>query len=266
MEVYGLVGKPVGHSLSPPVHEAAYDAVGLDARYVLFEPSPDALGRALDGAQALGVAGLNVTVPYKESVLDMVEPDDRAAQIGAVNTVTFPGSGPPIGHNTDVTGVQRAFDHHDVQMAGADAVVVGAGGAGRACTWALVEAGASVSILNRTKARADRLAEASGAKAFGMDALADRLSDAAILVNATTVGMNEDRSVVPRDALHSELTVLDAVYKPLETRLLREAAAVGAETIDGGWMLLFQAASAFEIWTDLEAPLGPMNDALRARL
>lgn len=248
------------------MHEAAYDAVDLDAKYVTFEPDPDTLERAIDGAEALGMSGLNVTVPFKESVLDVLTVEEQAARIGAVNTVTFPAEGSPIGHNTDLTGVHRTFEHHDVTMAGEEAVVIGAGGAGRACTWALVDAGARVSILNRTKSRAERLADESGATAYGMAALKQRLTEASILVNATTVGMNEDRSVVPTDALHADLTVMDAVYTPLKTRLLRDASAIGARTIDGGWMLLFQGAAAFEIWTDEEAPISAMNEALRAHL
>src|SRR6056297_1387436 len=102
MDVFGLLGNPVGHSLSPPMHEAAYDALGIDARYVTFEPAPDDLGAAVEGAQALGVAGLNVTIPFKEDVLAHVEPDDLAARIGAVNTLDFTdGDAPPTGHNTD---------------------------------------------------------------------------------------------------------------------------------------------------------------------
>ena len=263
MDVFGLLGNPVGHSLSPPMHEAAYEELGLDARYVTFEPARDDLTRALDGAEALGIVGLNVTIPFKRDVLSLVEPDELAARIGAVNTVDVAAS---TGHNTDAAGVVRALDTHDVSLEGV-AVVVGAGGAGRAASFALADEGMTVRIANRTVQRAHDLAdEIPNATGHGLEGLTSLLSDADILVNATSVGMEKDVSPVPADALHGDLAVLDAVYRPLETRLLRDAAATGAATIDGGWMLLYQGAEAFECWTGLPAPVTAMNDALRNRL
>jgi shikimate dehydrogenase len=265
MQVFGLLGNPVGHSLSPPMHEAAYAELGMDARYVTFEPSPEALPAALDGAAALGIAGLNVTIPFKRDVLDLVEPDDLAARIGAVNTVDLSG-GRPTGHNTDAEGVLRAFERHGVALDGA-AVVVGAGGAGRAAAFALADAGMTVRIANRTVERAEELAGAvEGASGHSLNALDDLLADASVLVNATSVGMEEDATPVPATALHGGLAVLDAVYRPVETRLLRDAAAAGATTVDGAWMLLYQGIAAFERWTGRDAPVDAMNGALRARL
>jgi shikimate dehydrogenase len=264
MDVFGLIGNPVGHSLSPPMHESAYDELGIEARYVTFEPDPDALPAALAGAEALGIAGLNVTIPFKRDVLSLVEPDDLAARIGAVNTVDF--SGTPTGHNTDAEGVVRAFERHDVDLEGS-AVVVGAGGAGRAAAFALADEGMEVRIANRTVERAEELAGAvEGATAHPLATLPDLLADASVLVNATSVGMEEDVSPVPEAALHGGLAVLDAVYRPIETRLLREAGAAGATTVDGAWMLLYQGVAAFERWTGREAPVDAMNRALRSRL
>jgi shikimate dehydrogenase len=268
MDVYGLIGNPVGHSLSPPMHEAAYEALGLDARYVTFEPSPERLGAALDGAAALGVAGLNVTIPFKRDVLELVDPEPLAARIGAVNTVDFSTS-PPTGHNTDAAGVVRALARHDVAVSGADAVVVGAGGAGRATAFALADAGATVHVANRTASRATDLAaalDAPDATAGGLDSLEDAVPDADLLVNATSVGMEAEETPVPAALLHADLAVLDAVYAPLRTRLLRDAEAAGATTVDGAWMLLFQGVEAFERWTGRDAPVDAMNRALRAEL
>lgn len=269
MDVYGLIGRPVEHSLSPLIHEAAFAALDMDARYVTFEPNPDAGTAAVGSAETLGIRGLNVTVPFKQDVLGAVVPTDLAERIGAVNTVDF-ATNPPTGDNTDVAGVRRAFSHHDVALEG-KAVVVGAGGAGRATAYGLADAGMSVDIANRTVdtavTLADRLAEAGWtATGYGLDALPELLPTADVLVNATTVGMDEDRSPVPRHALHGDLAVLDAVYSPIETRLLREADAAGAVTIDGGWMLLFQGAAAFERWTGREAPTDAMRRALREQL
>ncbi|WP_435361103.1 shikimate dehydrogenase [Haloarchaeobius sp. DFWS5] len=267
MQVFGLVGNPVGHSLSPPMHEAAYAEHGLDARYVTFEPDPAALDGAIEGAEALGISGLNVTIPFKQDVLGLVEPDDLAARIGAVNTIDFTGER-PTGHNTDAGGALRSLREQGVaDLNGATAVVVGAGGAGRAVAFALADAGSTVHVVNRTVERATDLAAAvPGAAGHGLDALGELVPAADVLVNATSVGMDEDATPVPADCLHSDLVVLDAVYSPLETRLLRDAAAAGATTVDGAWMLLYQGAEAFERWTGLEAPIDAMNDALRTNL
>ncbi|MXR52870.1 shikimate dehydrogenase [Halovenus sp. WSH3] len=272
MDVYGLIGNPVGHSLSPPMHEAGYERCGLDARYVTFEPAEDEGAQAVRSAAHLGVNGLNVTIPFKQDVLDAVEPDPLAARIGAVNTVDF-GTDPPTGYNTDAVGVVRALEHHDISISGR-AVVVGAGGAGRAAAFGLADRGVAVDIANRTVEKATALAEevteaeavAGTATGQGLEDMAALLADADLLINATSVGMEEDRSPVPAEALHGDLAVLDAVYAPLETRLLRDAAAAGAETIDGAWMLLYQGVEAFERWTGESAPVEAMNEALRSGL
>jgi shikimate dehydrogenase len=270
MHVFGLIGNPVGHSLSPPMHEAAYDALGMDARYVTFEPAPETVERAVDGAAALGIEGLNVTIPFKRDVLDLVDPDPLAARIGAVNTVDF-STDPPRGYNTDAAGVRRALAHHGASPSGS-AVVVGAGGAGRAVAFTLADSCRSVHVANRTVERAESLAADvrdatdTTVTAGGLDSLADRVPDADLLVNATSVGMDDDATPVPADLLHADLAVLDAVYSPAETRLLRDAAAAGATTVDGAWMLLFQGVVAFERWTGRDAPVDAMNEALRARL
>jgi len=266
MQVFGLLGNPVGHSLSPPMHEAAYDALGMEARYLAFEPDPGDLREAVHGADALGIRGLNVTIPFKRDVLKHVDPDDLAGRIGAVNTIDF-SSDPPSGHNTDAGGAVRALTSHGVGVSGREAVVVGAGGAGRAVAFALADAGATVAVANRTVERAHALADdVPGATGHGLDDVESLVAGADLLVNATSVGMEEDRSPVPAGALHADLAVLDAVYRPVETRLLREADEAGATTVDGAWMLLYQGAESFERWTGRDAPIDAMDAALRERL
>ena len=263
MQVFGLLGNPVEHSLSPPMHEAAYRELDMDARYVTFEPEPEDLETAVEGARALGISGLNVTIPFKQDVLSLCEPDELASRIGAVNTLDF-GGGTLTGHNTDAVGVTRALRHHDVALSGR-AVVIGAGGAGRAAAFALADTGMSVAVANRTAERAHALAgELDDGSGHALDALSDLLAEADVLVNATSVGMNSDESPAPNDALHGDLAVLDAVYSPIETRLLRAAESVGATTIDGAWMLLYQGVAAFERWTGRDAPVDEMNETLRA--
>lgn len=266
MDVYGLIGNPVGHSLSPPMHEAAYDERDIAASYVTFEPDPEDIEAVFDGAQALGIAGLNVTIPFKQSVVPFVNTDPLAERVGAVNTIDF-GTTPPDGYNTDVTGVRRAFQHHNVELTGTTTVIIGAGGAGRAVAVALSERASAVRIANRTVPRAEELADNfSNGSAHELSAVPELIENADILVNATSVGMEEDESPVPASALHRGLTVLDAVYRPLQTRLLRDAEEAGAETIDGAWMLLFQGVEAFEQWTGRSAPVSVMNAALREHI
>ncbi|RNJ25826.1 shikimate dehydrogenase [Halosegnis longus] len=266
MHVFGLLGNPVEHSLSPPMHEAAYAERDLDARYVTFEPTTETLPQALDGADALNIRGLNVTIPFKQQAHDLVEPDDLAARIGAVNTLDFSGE-TVTGHNTDAAGAVRALGHHDVDLSGT-AVVVGAGGAGRAVAFGLADAGMNVEIANRTVETARELAaEIPRASGHGLPDLPRLIEEASVLVNCTSVGMDDrEQTIVPGDALHADLAVLDAVYTPLDTRLLREADAAGATTVDGAWMLLFQGVEAFELWTGEDAPVDAMNRALRDRL
>ncbi|PSQ18846.1 shikimate dehydrogenase [Halobacteriales archaeon QS_8_69_26] len=269
MDVYGLVGNPVGHSLSPAMHEAAYDALGVDARYVSFEPDRGDLAAAVAGARALGIEGINVTIPFKEEVLELdgIIPDDSAQQIGAANTLDLSGE-TVTAHNTDATGARRALIESGVTLQDATVTVVGAGGAGRAITVSLVRAGANVRVVNRTLDRAERLAEEAGERvsAYPLSDVPSLLGDSDVLVNATSVGMETESSPVPAEAVHGELTVFDAVYRPLQTRLLRDAQAAGAKTIDGARMLLYQGAAAFEIWTGHAAPVDEMERTLYDRL
>jgi len=266
MDVYGIIGNPVEHSLSPPMHQAAFDELGTDAKFVTFEADPERVEAAFRGAETLGVDGLTVTLPFKHDALEFSDPSERAQRVGAVNTIDFTDS-PPAGYNFDLSGTLRAFEHHDVDLAGAEAVVVGAGGAARAIAFGFEEGGADVAIANRTVERAHDLAdEVPGASGHGLDELPELMAEADVVANATSVGLESDESVAPADAWHGDLTAFDAVYTPLETRFLADAAAAGAQTIDGAWMLLFQGVEAFETWTGEDAPVEQMNEALRSHL
>ena len=269
MDLYGIIGDPVEHSLSPPMHGAAYEATGMDATYLRYRVDEEDVRDAVCGADSLNVDGLNVTVPHKRTVagLDEVVLDETAERIGAVNTLEF---GDRIrGYNTDAAGALRAL-RRETTVEGKRVVVVGAGGAGRAIAFALAEEGAKVAITNRTESKAESLAdeinETGVADGYGLDALGDVVPDADVVVNATTVGMEEEVSPVPADALRKHHVVFDAVYTPLRTRLLRDAAEAGATTIEGAWMLVYQGAEAFEVWTGRDAPVEAMNEALREEL
>jgi len=270
MDVYGIIGDPVEHSLSPPMHAAAYDESGVEAVYHRFRVEEGGVQEAVEGAAALGFDGLNVTVPHKEAVasLPTVELEPVAERIGAVNTLDFGDDG-IRGYNTDAFGALRAIER-ETDVDGDRVVLVGAGGAARAIAFELAANGATVAIANRTESKAESLAEevseVGAAGGYGLDVLGDVVPDADIVVNATTVGMEEDVSPVPAELLREHHVVFDAVYTPLRTRLLRDAEEAGATTVDGAWMLVHQGAEAFEIWTGSDAPAEAMNTALREEL
>lgn len=261
MEVYGLIGDPVDHSASPALFDAAFEATDIDACYVTFPVRASALSTAIAGAAALGIEGLNVTTPHKTAILEYVEPDVTAERVGAVNTIAFDDD-PPRATNTDARGFERLL--MDLDLTPGRALVLGAGGAAHAYTDALQSAGWSMTIANRTPAAARRLAagrrQASGMPLEAAGAIAPEVD---LIVNATTVGMGEpSQSPLPSGVIDADHTVIDAVYDPLETALLRDARAVGATTVDGHRLLLEQAVAAFSFWHGDNPPREAMAAAL----
>jgi shikimate dehydrogenase len=256
-------------SLGRTMHEAGYRALGLPWIYAPFAVSRDLEG-AVRGMRALGIRGLGVSMPHKLAVgrwLDALDP--LAARIGAVNTIVNDG-GHLVGHNTDAWGAVAALrEVRDPR--GAAILVLGAGGAARAVVFGLVDAGASVTVSNRSVERARELAGAAGAAGVvPWGAVADAVARHDVLVNATSVGMVApgEPAGAPIDAaaLRSGMVVMDIVYKPIETELVRAARAARATTIHGGRMLLHQAARQFALYTREEAPLAAMDAALRAAI
>jgi shikimate dehydrogenase len=269
-QVFGVFGDPVGHSLSPAMHNAAFSALGMDCIYHAFRVTPEKLEKAILGAEAMGFGGINLTVPLKEKALklDFVKPDPLAKRIGAVNTLVFGKKGDIQGYNTDGPGAKQALLDTGVEIRGSRMVVAGAGGAARAVAFQLAADGADITVINRTEERAVGLArEISSAdlpgkiRGTGLSGLKELLRDADVLINTTTLGMhpNTDATIVTAEELHSGLTVFDIVYNPLETRLLREARTSGAKTISGVLMLVYQGAEAFRLWTGVEPPLELMK-------
>jgi len=241
------------------MHNAAFEALGIDAIYTAFDVAPAALGAAIAGARALGIRQLAVSLPHKQAVMaHLDEIDETARQIGAVNTVTL-RDGRLIGANTDWLGAVRAIERQ-CPLSGARAVVLGAGGTARAVTYGLLARGASVTVLNRTLERASALAGDLGAdRAGGLDDLAGLEPD--ILVNTTSVGLGSDESPVAASLHRAGTVVMDAVYQPERTRLLRDAEEHGAVAIGGKWMLVHQAAEQIRLWTDRDAPIEAMSEA-----
>jgi len=267
-----VLGHPVAHSLSPRMHNAAFRAQNVDMVYLAFDVRRDRLRQAVEGLRALGMRGANVTLPYKEEVvplLDVVAP--AAARLGAVNTIVN-DQGSLIGHNTDVAGFLAALRKVRPQGAqGLRCLVVGAGGAARAVVAALTEdRAAEIWIHNRTQQRAVALCES--AQIWGASRC--EVADAAhlkvlaagvdLLVNATSVGLSPavKDSAVPVDIVDSHHLVLDVVYGPHPTALVATAAARGAIALDGREMLVMQAADSYHLWTGLEPPLQAMRESL----
>ncbi len=257
--VYGLLGRPVAHSLSPALHNAAFAHARLNAVYLPFEArSPQEL---LDSIGAFRLAGLSVTHPHKQSILRLLDAVDLLAEsIGAVNTVVVRGGGKLFGCNTDYVGLLRTLQRH-VALEGARVLLVGAGGAARACAFALATAGAFISVTARRSAAARALARAIGGETVPRVALRRRRFDA--IVNCTPVGQTPDVDASPLQA--NELNgrvVFDLVYNPIETQLLRLARRRGCRIVPGWQMLVEQGAAQFEIWTGLRAPLAVMRRAV----
>lgn len=258
-QLCGVLLHPAGHTRSPAMHNAAFAALGLDAVYLAFDVAPAALGSAIAGARALGIPQLAISIPHKEAVITHIDAlDGTARQIGAVNTVTRRGDS-LVGSNTDWLGAVRAIER-ETPLAGRNVVVLGAGGTARAVVWGVRERGARVAVLNRTPERARRLADELGVGRVGaLDELAGLPCD--VLVNTTSVGLRTDASPIAADAIPTGAVVLDAVYDPPRTRLLRDAEARGARTVGGKWMLVYQAAEQLRLWSDREPPIDVMADA-----
>lgn len=251
-------------SLGAAMHLAAYRALDLAFTYVPFAVTD--LESAIRGMRALGIRGLGISMPFKQAVMPFLdELDPIAGTIGAVNTVVNEG-GRLIGHNTDWIGALRAVEE-ERPVAGARVLLIGAGGAARAIAFGVKERGGALSIANRDVEKARSLAAETGGQARGLEELA-RAGDYDVVINATSAGMVEvdPKSLVPEEALREGLTVMDIVYKPIETELIKAARRRGAKAIHGGRMLLHQAARQFELYTGAMAPLAAMDEALRAQI
>jgi shikimate dehydrogenase len=267
----GLIGAPIAQSAAPAMHEQAGDALGVRCHYQLIEVAgADAAGlRALlDGVRRLGFAGVNVTFPYKEAVVPLLdEMSARARDIGAVNTVVV-RDGRLIGHNTDTTGFERAIADLVAASNRGAVALIGAGGVGKAIAFALASLGVvGISIFDADRAKAERLAMQlrDRLEARVADDIADALQGAAGVVNATPVGMLPDRGMaVPEALLNRGLWVADAVYTPLWTPLLTAAKARGARLMTGRELAIYQAADAFELFTGLKPPVDVIQNAFDA--
>jgi shikimate dehydrogenase len=262
--IAAVIGSPISHSLSPAIHNAAFAAAKRSGEYVAVECGVSDIDTTMEKLQSAGLVGLSVTMPLKEVVidcLDFVTPD--ADFLNAVNCISFGPTG-SVGHNTDGDGCCDALtEQGGARLRGATVVVLGAGGTARSIALALVRRGAHVVIVNRTQSHAMELVNSFSG--FGDEvsiSVADQsaIASASILINATSVGMNSSEMPVDAFELHNRLTVLDAVYSPLETALLAAARVAGATVVDGLWMLIHQARHQQKLW------FGEFSDASAMRL
>ncbi len=268
-----LIGHPVGHSLSGVMQQAAFDALGIDATYELLDRTALQLPEAINALRDDEYLGANVTVPHKERTVPLVDRlTEEAHATGAVNTITREGKR-LVGHNTDVPGFKVALDKLvGRQKMPRHAVVFGAGGGARAVVSSLISDGFQrVVVFNRHLHRAEGLVRHFARSAAHMELRAmpwhesvieAELSKTKVLINATSIGLIGDDTPVPGDLIPPDLLVLDLIYNPPQTRLLREAAAAGCQTMNGEVMLLHQGAAAFNLWTGQTAPLDLMQQKL----
>ena len=266
-----LIGHPVAHSLSGAMQQAAFDELGIDARYELWDKAPIELADAVGELRTDDFLGANVTIPHKERVVPMVDRlTEEASATGAVNTLTREGKR-LVGHNTDVAGFKVALDKLvGRQKMPKQALILGAGGGSRAVVYGLIREGFQrIVVFNRHLHRAEGLVKHFARQASHMELrampwhesiLESEIAKTKVLINATSIGLTNDVSPLPAEVLHDDLLVLDLIYA--KTTLLRDAAAAGATTLDGELMLLHQGAAAFTLWTGQPAPLELMQSKL----
>jgi shikimate dehydrogenase len=268
---FAVIGDPIAHSASPRMFRWLAGQLGLALSYEPVRVPAESLAAFLEEARAGRWDGVSVTIPHKQNALVLADRSDpRAARTGAANCLVRGPSGRLVAHNTDVEGIVKALDHHGVSLGGARVLLLGAGGAARAAAAAVREqGGARLWIANRHPARALELASAFDGEAVPLTAaaLAPVVPGVDVVLQATSVGLDapEDSPLPPGCVLHDRLTVMDMVYRPLRTRLLRDAEQAGARTVDGFWMLVFQGLVQLRLWTGAEVG-GPLALALHTHL
>jgi shikimate dehydrogenase len=276
VRVYCVIGDPIEHSLSPIMHNRAFEKMGIDAIFIPFRVKKRLLSDAISGIRGLDIHGFNVTIPHKTSIIiHLDEVDPTAMDIGAVNIV-HNIKGRLVGYNSDGLGAIRTLEENQIQLGKSNVVIVGAGGAAKAISYQLIERCRRLVILNRTVVSANSLASKLRTR-FNREVYSYRLSnrnlkeslkDAHLLINTTSIGMYPriDQSLVDKNILRPGLCVFDIIYNPVETRLLRDARTIGAKTISGVDMLVYQGALAFEEWTGCRAPIEVMKKAVLSKL
>jgi shikimate dehydrogenase len=275
-KICAVIGDPIAHTLSPTIHNAAFKHLKLDFVYLAFRVKANDLENAMQGIRELGIHGLNVTMPHKNTVVNYLDEMDPTVQfLGSANTI-LNREGKLSGFNTDGVGALQALRENGVDLAEKKVLLLGAGGAAKAIAFSLAPEVGELTVLNRATEKATKLAEAlrqisdktiTGGS-LSRDVISKNMADSDALINATSVGMRPaaGQSVVPPQSLRSDLTVMDIVYNPIETKLAKDAKAAGAKVINGVEMLIHQGAASFKIFTGKSAPIEVMRKAALNKL
>jgi len=274
--IYGVIGDPIEHSLSPTIQNAAFDALKMDCVFLAFQVKMGEVENAIRGMRGLAIAGLNVTMPHKSTVIPFLDEVEQAARfLDSVNTIRQ-DNGKLSGFSTDGIGALDALKHNGVGLKGKKVLLLGGGGAAKAIAYMLAGEVAELVILNRSPEKIRHLTERLNRqfKARVTDgllepnAIQENIRDADVLINATSVGMHPDEahSLVESNLLRSDMTVMDIVYNPVETQLVKNAKAAGAKVVSGVEMLVHQGAASFKIWTGKAAPIEVMRKAALNKL
>lgn len=268
-KTFCIIGDPIDHSLSPAIHNAAFNALGLNCSYIAFRVQEDQLKNSLDSLRAIKIGGFNVTMPHKVKVLDYVDYQDKTVQlVGAANTVNNE-DGKFCAYNTDVIGFIKPLHSRKIDFNGFEILVLGAGGAARAVVVALSgEKGiTNINIFNRNTDRSTELSNI--VKKLGLEAtiisnddIQNIASKSNLIINTTPLGMNNEKSLIKSTSIKKDAIVYDIVYKPIITNLVENARTAGAEVVYGYEMLLEQATASFNIWLQMDPPIESMKKVL----
>ncbi|WP_456278212.1 shikimate dehydrogenase [Bacillus sp. AK128] len=273
-KIYGVIGDPIGHSMSPDMHNESFKALGINGIYKAFHVTPERLQGAIEGVKGLGISGLNVTIPHKVTVMEYLDKiDPLAAQIGAVNTIVNE-NGILIGYNTDgigyITGLKEVL--RERSLASSSILIIGAGGASRAIYFSLLAEGVQqVDIANRTVESARAMVDAqmsSSSRALALKEAENLIQQYDIIINTTSIGMHPYQNEVPIsiNQIKENTVISDIIYNPLETKWIKEAKAKGAITQNGVEMFVFQGALAFEKWTGIYPDTDIMRNVILTKL
>jgi len=264
-KLYGIIGNPVSHSISPAIHNAAFKEKGLNNVYVPLKIAN--ICTFMKECRKIDFQGFSITIPHKESVLPFLDDVDHTARkIGAINTIANQ-NGKLIGYNTDcmaaVMGLECSLKESNDTLNNKKVSIIGAGGAARAIAFGLKEKGCNITIYNRTLERAEKLSHDVKCRFESLEAIHNLDSD--ILINTTSIGMfpNVDQTPVSKNILKDGMVVFDAVYNPMETRLLRDAKEKGCHTVNGLSMFINQAAEQFKLWTNIDPPAELMSNVVK---
>lgn len=273
-----MIGDPVSHSMSPQIHNSAFQACGIDMVYVAFHVRKGEVGKALEGVRSLGIRGLSVTIPHKVDILPYLDEIDTVSEnVGSINTVVNEGDR-LVGYSTDGPGALRALEAAGADAAGRNVLLLGSGGAARAVAFSLVasETPPELTILGIERDELEQLGSDLAEKTkvqpvtrrFSADVLVEAMAAAEIVIQATPIGMTPrvEETLIPSQLIRESQVIFDIVYTPLETRLLRDARAAGALTVVGLGMFVHQAAIQFELWTGQDAPIELMTETVRRAL